>query len=65
MSDLEKIWNFCEQRKNACDKNIEALGLENMFNPMFQNQTGMSTAYWSVQKCIEDIWEGMKGEEHE
>lgn len=57
MTDLEKIWNFCEKRKNACDKNVEAIGLDNMLTPPWQTNMGMSNAYWTVQKVIEGIWE--------
>ncbi len=55
MRDIEKVWNYCEQRKNACDKNLDAIGMDNMLTPIYQNNMGMSTAYWAVQKCIEDI----------
>lgn len=57
MTDLEKVWNFCEQKKNACDKNVEAIGIDNMLTPPWQMNMGMSNAYWTVQKVIEDIWE--------
>lgn len=57
MTDLEKVWNYCEQRKNACDKNVEVIGSENMLTPPWQTNMGMSNAYWSVQKVIEGIWE--------
>ena len=60
MTDLEKIWNFCEQQKNNCDKNIEKMGLDNLTHPVYQNIMGASTAYWAVQKCIEDIQEATK-----
>lgn len=57
MTDLEKVWNFCEQKKNACDKNVEVIGMDNMLTPPWQTNMGMSNAYWTVQKVIEDIWE--------
>lgn len=57
MTDLEKVWNYCEQRKNNCDKNVEEIGIDNMLTPPCQTNMGMSNAYWSVQKVIEDIWE--------
>ena len=57
MTDLEKVWNYCEQRKNDCDKNVEEIGIDNMLTPPWQTNMGMSNAYWSVQKVIEDIWE--------
>ena len=57
MTDLEKVWNYCEQRKNACDKNVEVMGTEKMLTPPWQTNMGMSNAYWSVQKVIESIWE--------
>lgn len=39
MTDLEKVWNYCEQRKNDCDKNVEEIGIDNMltFFSMYQN----------------------------
>lgn len=30
MTKLQKIWDFCEQKKNACDKNVEVIGMDNM-----------------------------------
>lgn len=57
MDDLQKVWNYCEQKKNACDKNVEVIGMDNMLTPIWQTNMGMSNAYWSVQKVIEDIWE--------
>lgn len=60
MTELEKVWNFCEQKKNACDKNVEVIGMDNMLTPPWQTNMGMSNAYWSVQKCIEIIEEERK-----
>lgn len=60
MTELEKVWNFCEQKKNACDKNVEVIGMDNMLTPPWQTNMGMSNAYWSVQKCIEVIEEERK-----
>lgn len=57
MTDLQKVWNFCEQKKNACDKNADIIGMDKMMTPAWQTNMGMSTAYWTVQKCIELIWE--------
>ena len=57
MTDLEKVWNFCEEQKNSNDKNVEIIGIENMLTPIWQTCMGMSSAYWTVQKMIEDIWE--------
>ena len=57
MSDLEKIWNFCEQKKNACEKNMDKIGVDNMFTPCYQMNMGMNNAYWAVQKYIEVIQE--------
>lgn len=60
MTELEKVWNFCEKKKNACDKNVEIIGMDNMLTPSCQINMGMSNAYWSVQKCIEIIEEERK-----
>ena len=60
MTELEKVWNFCEQKKNPCDKNVEVIGMDNMLTPPWQTNMGMSNAYWSVQKCIEVIEEERK-----
>ena len=60
MTELERVWNFCEQKKNACDKNVEVIGMDNMLTPPWQTNMGMSNAYWSVQKCIEIIEEERK-----
>lgn len=64
MTDLEKVWNFCEQRKNAYDKNVEVIGMDNMLTPPWQTNMGMSNAYWTVQKVIENIWEENEHETH-
>ena len=63
MDDLQKVWNYCEQKKNACDKNVEVIGMDNMLTPIWQTNMGMSNAYWSVQKVIEDIWEQRESNE--
>lgn len=63
MDDLQKVWNYCEQKKNACDKNVEVIGVDNMLTPIWQTNMGMSNAYWSVQKVIEDIWEQRESNE--
>lgn len=47
MTDLEKVQNFCEQKKNACDKNVEVIGMDNMLTPPWQTNMGMSNAYWT------------------
>ena len=60
MTELEKVWNFCEHKKNSCDKNVEVIGMNNMLTPPWQTNMGMSNAYWSVQKCIEIIEEERK-----
>lgn len=57
MDDLKKVWDYCEQKKNACDKNVEIIGMDNMLTSPWQLNMGMSNAYWSVQKIIEGIWE--------
>ena len=57
MDDLKKVWDYCELKKNACDKNVEIIGIDNMLTPPWQLNMGMSNAYWSVQKVIESIWE--------
>ena len=33
LAGLEKVYNFCEQKKNACDKNVEVIGMDNMLTP--------------------------------
>ena len=63
MDDLQKVWNYCEQKKNACDKNVEVIGMDNMLTPIWQTNMGISNAYWSVQKVIEDIWEQRESNE--
>lgn len=60
MTELEKVWNFCEQKKNSCDKNVEVIGMDNILTPPWQTNMGMSNAYWSVQKYIEIIEEERK-----
>ena len=64
MDDLKKVWDYCELKKNACDKYVEIIGIDNMLTPPWQLNMGMSHAYWSVQKVIEDIWEHRKPNEY-
>lgn len=53
--DLQKVWKYCEQRIKLAEANMDAIGTENMLTPTWQNQMGASTAYWTVQKVIEEM----------
>jgi len=62
--DLQKVWKYCEQRIKAAEANMDAIGTENMLTPTWQNQMGASTAYWTVQKFIEEILRGERQNEY-
>lgn len=60
MDKLKLVYDFCEQRKNGCDKNLDTIGMDKFLDPIFQTNMGASNAYWAVQKVIEGIWEDEK-----
>lgn len=47
--EMQKVYDFCEQKKNSLDKNAESTDDFNV-SMMLTNQ---STCYWAVQQFIE------------
>ena len=47
--EIQKVYDFCEQKKNSLDKNAELIDDFNLSMML----TSQSTCYWAVQQFIE------------
>ena len=48
--DMQKVYDFCTQKQNIADKNLECVNGNMLLNHQFVAE---GTAYWAVRQFIE------------
>jgi hypothetical protein len=48
--DMQKVYDFCTQKQNIADKNLEYVNGNMLLNQQFVAE---GTAYWAVRQFIE------------